>query len=274
MCLDGRTSLFHKVRLKLDSLASPLQHTVSFPFQIYNWGKESLVSRQHLVADNQTMRIRLVLLDAKLEKLLAIENENKQLRAMLSSSAKVNERVSLAQLLAISLDDNRQVMVLRKGLSDGVYVGQPVVDAHGVFGQIIDVNDHLSKVMLVTDKASRIPVVDSRSGIRSIAEGLGSSQSLALIDVLNQADIKLGDTFVTSGLGLLYPAGYPVATVVSVEPIAHSGFKRVLLHPLGHLDKSNQVLLIWHQQQKMRNNVHALLSDTRDQSQQRGSHAT
>ena len=261
MLLDGHSNLFHQGRHKLESLATAFQYTANTPARVYNWGHDNLASRKNLLAENKRLTMQEMRLNAKLAKLYAIENENQQLRALLSSADNTSEKVALAQILSLSLDNSRQLMVINKGAADGVYVGQPVIDAAGVFGQVIDVNPHLAKLMLITDADSRIPVVDSRSHYRSIASGLGSSEDLNLINVLNAADVKVGDVFVTSGLGLTYPAGYPVAKVITIKPIASSGLKQITLQPLAKLNSSSQVLLVWHNQDKLAKQVKGLLAD-------------
>jgi rod shape-determining protein MreC len=259
--LDGRSLFFHNIYRKLEDVTSFFQYTAAAPARIYDWGQDNLASRAKLLAENKRLIAKEMQLNAELSQVYAIENENQQLRALLSSADNTSEKVAVAQILALNLDDSRELMVLNKGSADGVYIGQPVVDASGVFGQVIDTSDHLAKLMLLTDKDSRIPVVDSRSRVRSIARGLGSSKTLDLIDVLNTQDIKLNDVFVTSGLGLQYPAGYPVAKVISIKPIASSGIQEVILQPLGALSSSSRLLLIWHKQIQLQQQVNKLLVD-------------
>ncbi len=259
--MDGRSLFFHNIYRKLEDVTSFFQYTAAAPARIYDWGQDNLASRAKLLAENKRLIAKEMQLNAELSQVYAIENENQQLRALLSSADNTSEKVAVAQILALNLDDSRELMVLNKGSADGVYIGQPVVDASGVFGQVIDTSDHLAKLMLLTDKDSRIPVVDSRSRVRSIARGLGSSKTLDLIDVLNTQDIKLNDVFVTSGLGLQYPAGYPVAKVISIKPIASSGIQEVILQPLGALSSSSRLLLIWHKQIQLQQQVNKLLVD-------------
>jgi rod shape-determining protein MreC len=259
--LDGHSPLFHNVRRKIEDITSFFQYAAAAPERIYGWERDNLASREKLLAENKILSAKEIQLNAELAKVYAVENENEQLRALLSSADNTSEKVAVAQILALNLDDSRELMVLNKGSDDDVYIGQPVVDASGVFGQIIDTSNHLAKLMLITDKDSRIPVVDSRSRVRSIARGLGSSQTLDLINVLNTQDIKLNDVFVTSGLGLQYPAGYPVAKVVAIKPIASSGIQEVILQPLGGLSSSSRLLLIWHKQIKLQQQVNQLLAD-------------
>ena len=143
----------------------------------------------------------------------------------------------VARLLSVELDPHLQQVVLDRGSEQHTYVGQPVLDAFGVMGQVIDVGSLTSNVLLITDKQSAVPVEDYRNGARAVAVGLGVSGRLKLINVPLKNQIQAGDLFVTSGLGLRYPVGYPVGVVESINPL--------LLTPTAHLDETQQVLLAW-----------------------------
>src|SRR5262249_30056895 len=136
--------------------------------------------------------------------------ENAQLRELLKSTPQVEGRVSVAQLLAVDLDPNLQQVIVDKGANQGIFIGQPVLDAFGVMGQVVHADPITSRVMLITDRKSAIPVQDARNSIRAIAMGMGGVGKLALINVPETSDIQVGDLFVCSGLDMRYPVGYPV----------------------------------------------------------------
>ena len=186
-----------------------------------------------------------------MQKLLALERENAQLRQLLQSTSQISGRVAVARLLAVALDPNLQQVVLNKGSNDQVYENQPVLDASGVMGQVIGVGALTSKVLLITDKQSAVPVEDYRNGIRAVAVGMGVSGQLALINIPDQSDIQAGDLFVTSGLGLCYPIGYPVGTVSRIEHANNAPTEKIILTPTAHLNQTEQVLLAWPNKTKL-----------------------
>ena len=158
----------------------------------------------------------------------------------------MGEPVLVAELLSVDQDPYRQQVVLNKGRKDKVYIGQPIIDAWGVMGQIIYLADSSSTAMLISDPSHAIPVQVNRSGLRSTAFGTGNASELELRYIPHNADIQIGDLIVASGLGQRFPPNYPVARIVKIERPVGEAFATVLAEPLAHLDKSREVLLVWH----------------------------
>lgn len=250
--LDQRSVFFHSFRTRFSaSVAYPFQSMVDSPIRFMNWLNAGVTRQDHLVHENEELRVREILLESRLQKLLALEKENAQLRQLLKSTSDISGRVSVARLLAVSLDPNLQEVVLNKGAKDKVYQGQPVLDGFGVMGQVVGVGPFTSKVLLITDKQSAVPVEDYRDGTRAIAVGTGVAGQLALINTPDMSDIQDGDLFVTSGLGLCYPIGYPVGTVTKIEHAHNAPVEKVLLTPAAHLNQTEQVLLAWPSKSKL-----------------------
>ena len=180
-----------------------------------------------------------------MQKFDALEAENLRLRELLDSSFKVSDRVLIAELMAVEMDPYRHQVILNKGERDNAFVGQPLVDAYGIMGQILHTTPFTSTAMLITDPAHATPVQVNRNGLRSIAVGTGSLSELSLPHIPNSADIRVGDLLITSGLGGRFPPGYPVATVVAVTIDPGHPFAQVSARPLSHLDRSREVLLVW-----------------------------
>jgi len=245
MTLDHRQHHLGAVRAVLDLAVAPLQHLVSLPAAAGRSLDEALASRQRLLEENAELRARALLLEARLQKLAALEAENRRLRELLDASFKVGERVLIAELLAVDLEPFSQQVVLDKGGLRGVYVGQPLLDAHGVLGQVVAVSPLTSRAMLVTDPSHAVPVRVNRNGLRAVAVGTGSPDRLEVPHLPNNADVRPGDLLVTSGLGGRFPAGYPVATVERVERDPARPFARVLARPTAHVERSQEVLLVW-----------------------------
>jgi len=174
-----------------------------------------------------------------------VQAENKRLKQLLDSSIKLEGRSLVAELLQIDPDPGKHQIVIDKGSRHSVFEGQPLLDATGIFGQILHVGPFSSTAILITDPDHALPVQVNRNGLRTIAVGTGNLHRLDLPHVPNNADIKVGDLLITSGLGGRFPADYPVATVASVEPNPGSPFAKVIAIPTAHLDRSREVLLVW-----------------------------
>ncbi len=180
-------------------------------------------------------------------KMAALTAENARLRQLLNSAAYVEDRVVIAELTGVAPDPVRHRVVIDKGASAGVRVGQAVIDAHGLVGQVVEVSRFFSRVLLITDQTHAVPVQVNRNGVRAIAEGGGRIDQLELANVAATTDIRVGDLLVTSGLGGRFPAGYPVAQVHEVVEDPGEPFLTVRARPTARLDQSRHLLLIFNE---------------------------
>ena len=151
----------------------------------------------------------------------------------------------VAEILAVDLDPYRQRFSINRGLGDGVYVGQALLDANGVVGQIVGVEAFTSEAVLISDADHAVPVSVNRNGLRTIAVGTGDSGRLSLPYLTNSADIGPGDLLVSSGLGGVFPSGYPVGRVLEVHRRPGQSFAEVIAEPAAELDRDREVLLVW-----------------------------
>ncbi|MEX2489035.1 MAG: rod shape-determining protein MreC, partial [Pseudomonadales bacterium] len=187
----------------------------------------------------------LIMLRAKTARMESLAAENNRLRALLGSSEKLEDNVLVAELIGINPDPERHVVVVDKGIIDGVYQGQPLLDAHGLMGQVIDTSPFTSRVLLISDPSHSVPVQVVRSNLRLIAQGTGVSNTLKLMNVQDTADIEEGDLLVSSGLGNRFPTGYPVGVVRRIEHHRGEPFAEVSATPSAQLDRSRHVLLVF-----------------------------
>lgn len=245
MVLDKRAGTFEQVRTALSVPIVPLQYIVSWPMQMIDKLGTTVSTHDALVRENVNLKAEQLLLKAQVQRLLAIESENNQLKALMRSSTQVQGKVAVAQLMAIDTDPFVNQVILDKGSRDNLFIGQAVLDANGVMGQIIQVGPVTSRVLLINDPHSGVPVQVARNGMRAIAMGDSYTGKLRLVNVSQTADIKVGDVLMTSGLGEHYPAGYPVGQVISVVKDPGLQFTTITVEPGAHLDRSREVLLVW-----------------------------
>lgn len=247
MVVDHRVLAFHQTRTKITSLiAYPFQWTVDAPIRLAHWIDSSVTSQQQLVDENEKLRANQLLLESQLQRLMNLQKENAQLRLLLQSTSQVSGRVQVARLLSVNMDPNVLEVTVNRGARDHVYAGQPVLDGYGVIGQVINVSSLTSNILLITDQRSAVPVKDARNGLRAVAQGMGLSGQLMLVNIPDTVDVQVGDVFLTSGLGLHYPVGYPVGQVVSIQKTSDmQQAQQIILAPLAHLDQAELVLLSW-----------------------------
>ncbi len=263
MIINHQSEPFARIRSNLTVIVLPLQTIVDRPMQFFDWLSTSVATQQEVLGENARLRARQLLLEAKLQRLLALETDNEQLRELLSSSSHISGRTLIAQLLSVGNDPLTQEVALDKGTQDGVFAGQPVLDAYGVAGQIIDVTPFTSQAMLVSDTRSAVPVQNTRNGMRLVVAGMGYADQLSLLNVPVTADIVVGDMLVTSGLGGKFPFGYPIGKVASIQQNSGERFAVIRVAPSAHLDKSRQVVLLWpSEEQVLAASVHPPASAT------------
>ncbi len=247
MVMERRVDNFISIRAALSLPLAPLQYLVSWPTSFVDELKNAISTHDKLVKENLELKTEQLLLRSQLQRLIAIESENNYLKALMQSSHQVKGKTLIAELLAVDAEPFVNQVVLDKGTHDNVYIGQPVLDANGVMGQVIQVGPLTSRVLLINDPHSSIAVQNGRNGIRAIAVGDSYSGKLRLLYVPKTVDIRPGDIFITSGLGDHYPEGYPVGKVLTVTKDPAQQFATIYLQPSAHLDSSRQVLLIWYQ---------------------------
>ncbi len=244
MTVDHRHHHLELVRSVLSAVVYPIQAAVDIPVQSTRSLVDGFISRTAIFEENEKLRRSNLLIQSRLEKYAELEAENRRLRGLLGSAEKVAEKVLIAELLAVDLDPFRRGILLNKGTADGVKLGQSLIDANGILGQVVHAGPLTSTGLLITDPSHALPVRINRTGLRGVARGVGPLNHLRLTHVPNNVDLQEGDLVVTSGLGGRFPAGYPVGTIVRIERDAGQPFAEVDVRPSANLDRNREVLLV------------------------------
>ena len=242
--LDSRLDYFKPVRSVLSTAVYPIQVTASMPTSLVDWIEDFFQDREQLREKMAVLEASNMLQNIRLQKMQALERENMRLRELLGSSFRLQERVQVAELLTVDLDPFSQQVVIDKGKNYGVYVGQPVLDAKGVMGQVTETSPLSSRVVLLTDPSHSIPVQINRNGLRAVVTGRGLGEKLQMDFLPHNADIRVGDLLVTSGLGGRFPVGYPVGEVIAVDFPQGKAFADIKVEPAANLATSREVMLV------------------------------
>jgi rod shape-determining protein MreC len=245
MIADHRQQHLETIRDTLSVLLYPIQAMVNLPFATWHWGRDLTSTRTLLLEEVRELRDARLGLNVHLQRLAALEAENARLREMMGSSRQVADRVLVAEILAVDLDPYRHRFTVNKGTRHQVYVGQALLDANGVLGQIVRVQPLTAEAILISDADHALPVIVNRNGLRTIAMGTGDIDRLSLPFLPNSADIEEGDLLVSSGLGGAFPSGYPVARISRVERRPGAGFAEISAEPAAALQRAREVLLVW-----------------------------
>lgn len=233
------------VRQSISSVLSPLQYVANVPGALLDWSAENLATRDMLAKQNKALLRQQLLMSERLQRFEHLRQENDRLRGLLGSPVHMDSKKVVAEVMAIASDPYHQYVVLNQGQRTGVFVGQPVVDAQGVIGQIVQVSELTSRVLLISDVTHAIPVRITRNDVRLVVHGTGVLDELELKFVSKSTDIRVGDLLVSSGLGNRFPEGYPVARVMSVIKDDGQSYATVTAQPLSALDRIRYLLLIW-----------------------------
>ncbi|MCC5860278.1 MAG: rod shape-determining protein MreC [Gammaproteobacteria bacterium] len=245
MITDHRQQHLAAIRDTLSVLLFPLQAVVNLPFATWHWASDATASREALMGELNQLREDRLDLQVQLQRLAALEAENARLRAMMGASRQAADRVLVAEILAVDLDPFRHRFTVNKGNRHGVHVGQALLDANGVLGQVVRVQPLTAEAIMISDADHALPVIVNRNGLRTIAMGTGDTERLSLPFLPNSADIEEGDLLVSSGLGGTFPSGYPVATVRRIERRPGEAFAQISAEPAAGLLRAREVLLVW-----------------------------
>jgi rod shape-determining protein MreC len=238
--------LFH-LKPYVASMLSPVQYVVNAPRQWIRGLHLALLEREHLVAEVKRLRHQQRVFQFHLQQLASLQQDNKHLRALLGVPVGEKNKVSVAQVMDVASNPAQRILVINQGSKAHLYRGQAVFDAQGVLGQLMMVNALSSRVLLINDLRSAIPVEDNATGLRAIAEGDGNKGTLHLANVSKTASIHLGDRIVSSNIAHVFPYGYAVGRVIKVEKSPAKKFMTVIVAPSAKLDRSRFVLLLWPQ---------------------------
>lgn len=242
---DARLHLLDHIRSWLLAGVEPVQRLAALPSQLWQAAAEATRSRAELEQDLVRLREENLLLKAQMQTFWALQEENQRLRKLLRATQPLEQDLLLAESIPVKGDARRRMILINRGSRDGVFVGQAVLAAEGLLGQVVQVGPRTAEVLLLTDDMHAIPVRIARTGQRAIARGTGQSERMEVLHLPNNADVQVGDLLVTSGLGGTFPAGYPVASVSVIEQTQSGVFASIGARPLVAVDDVREVVLLW-----------------------------
>lgn len=253
MVSDYRYHYLNILRYSFSVIVVPMHSVVDYPVRVVGWLQALVSSKTALVNENIQLRYQQTLLEAQLQKLTIIQKENSQLRELLKTAKTEKFKTMAAHIMAVETGNARQLLVINQGVRAGVYTGQPVLDAKGVVGQVIDVGPFSSVVLMISDAKSAVPVRVNRTGERAILTGNNDISALSLINLPRTSSIREGDLLITSGLANRYPEGFPVAVVEKISNLPGEPFIKVQAKPMAMLNRDRLVLLVWPDKKKVEN---------------------
>lgn len=244
MASDARFDYLIGVRQTLMVAVRPLQLIADSPFVLARNIQSYFVSQESLQKEVKNLNQRLLVQSAQLQALESLNVENQNLRDLLSAGKTSKQATHIAEIMYMGRDPFSHKVVINVGTNQNVVLGQAVIDAAGLLGQVTRVFPYSSEVTLLTDQDLSIPIQIERNGLRAIAFGSGKSGMVDVPYLPANVDIKQGDKLVTSGIDGVYPVGLAVATVESVKSSSSSPFAKIAAKPLAGIQNHRLILLI------------------------------
>lgn len=244
---DVRLRALSEFRYYVETALYPILIFADSPHSFSQFMSTQVRDRNELIDENERLSTENYLQRVDIMRLRTLEQENAAMRKLLNSPLHETSRRMFAEVISVDSDPYLQRIVVNRGSSSGVYEGMPVITDQGLVGQVVSVAYASARVLLFSDPTSSIPVLNTRNQVRAIVTGTGMHDELVIENMPRSSDIKEGDLLVTSGLGGVFPEGYPVAIVTSVGFSEEQPFAEVKAKPLVDTDKIRYVLMFWFQ---------------------------
>ncbi len=245
MFLDQRSGWLESARYGLAAAAYPLHLAIDSPSQAVRWVQDAMQSRKELQIENDLLRSHQRELRIRQLRLTQLERENAELRGLRKAVPPLIDKWLSGEVIQSESTSQRQRLLVNRGTANSVFKSQAVLAAEGLVGQTLRVGPWSTEIILITDPEHAVPVQVQRNGLRTIAVGVGDSATLSLPYLPIQSDVREGDVLATSGLGGVFPAGYPVARVAQVKRDGSSVLLQVKAVPLVPMESVREVMLVW-----------------------------
>jgi rod shape-determining protein MreC len=246
MVADTRFRISQPLRAAVATVLYPLQWVALRPILAARWSEDYFELLTNAQRAEEQARVKLAAQSQRANQVEQLMLENERLRKLLQLRNRIQTPSIAAEVLYDAADPYTRKVILDKGMAQGIEPGSPVIDESGVLGQVTRVHPLISEVTLVTDREQAIPVLNTRTGARSVAYGDPSSHggALELRFMAGNADVQPGDLLSTSGVDGVYPPGLPVAKVTTVERRADSGFARISCKPEALVEGARHVMVL------------------------------
>ncbi len=252
MFADSRFGYLDRVRYGLGYVTTPIVWVADIPARVSFWIDDVFVSRTDLLEENESLREELLVAQRELQLLESLASENSRLLELREATEVIEGEVLPVEIINVSADPYSKRVLINKGFDDGVHVGQALIDANGLMGQVDEVLPFTSWVLLITDFHHVTPVEVNRNGERALARGTRNTvNELELEFVTQTQDMLAGDRLVSSGMGQVYPKNYPVAEIISVNIDPGQPFATVRARPLAAIESTRHAMLVFQDEQRV-----------------------
>jgi rod shape-determining protein MreC len=244
MLIDFRFKALDPIRNNLNWLLRPLEYAMMMPRNAYEASSEYFTTRGTLDQENRDMRVRQAELSllANQSEFLLIENQN--LRQLMGLQKQVPFKTLPVEILFNPPNPISQRIVVNRGSSDGLNLGNPIANDEGILGQVVRLYENSAEVSLLEDRDFAVPVQIARNGLRAAVFGAGRGNPLELRYLPIASDLEVGDVLITSGIDGIYPPGFAVAVISRIERNADKNSANVFCVPAAPVNRYRQALAL------------------------------
>ncbi|MDB5779483.1 MAG: rod shape-determining protein MreC [Polaromonas sp.] len=246
MVADARFKVTQPLRAALATALYPVQWVALQPVHALRNASGYFTELSQARSESEEARKRLALQSLRAGQVEELMQENNRLRRLLALKEQLAIPVIAAEVLYDAADPYSRKVIIDKGQTHQIEQGSPVLDESGVLGQVTRVYPLVSEVTLVVDRDLAIPVLNVRTGARSVAYGdpTTGGAGMELRFMGSNADVQEGDLLTTSGVDGVYPPGLPVARVSRIEHRAESAFSKIHCVPQALTSGARHVIVV------------------------------
>lgn len=244
MYQDSQGGYTKTLRTYLSVVAYPITYVINLPKNTLQKLRVRLSERSLIIDENKRLKEENIQLKSDLQEVYKLDSENKRLYKLLDSFPNRQKNFLFADIIASSTVQDRHQIIINKGSSDGVKIGDAVADPNGIIGHVIRDQIFSSEVLLISDLEHAIPIEITNTGERAIAYGTGNKNQLEIKSIPTNSKALKGDAVITSGLGDRYPEGFPVGEITAIMRKEGDNFLTIGLSPFANLEIINEIWVI------------------------------
>ncbi|ANJ66975.1 rod shape-determining protein MreC [Halothiobacillus diazotrophicus] len=245
MALDrAGSSVATRINTGLGSITDGIARAAHAPSE---WGTDLFLffqNRADQVATIQHLKEENLLIKGQMQQFFDLKQEVDHLKSLLHGQTTVVPNVLLARMTAINDTPEHRNFTINRGLNDGVKPGQPVIDGHGIVGQVLRSSLTGAVVIEIVSRRHNLSVSLGDTGFIGLLRGTGTRDTLTMDRIPDRYDVKVGDLLTTSGLDGVFPKGYPVARISQIHDDRGQAFLNIVATPVANLDHLSEVLVL------------------------------
>ena len=255
LILDHKYNQISQIRSAInDLIVYPIEKISNLPRSIINEAIRESSNVDELEEKISNLEQENLNLKIQLQELGSLRGENIRLRKITRESITTSKKQTIVKVINNSASPNKRVVLIDKGKSHGIYIGQNVIGTKGLVGQIIEVNSLSSKVILITEPSHDVPGQINRTGEKIIISGSQEKRKLIVNYANTNSDIQEGDVVSTSGIGNRFKPMIPIGKITRVSDELNVEFKKIEIIPFENPENMPELILIWDYKPKETNN--------------------